>query len=167
MSVLDWSVIGKTRRNHGMEHATVHVLSARRPGINIVGRSTPYCFYIYGDLTAEEIDSAAHEALNRMKAGESHLAVHPGCGTNLVTYGTMAGLAAFAATAFPRRQKNRIESLPAAMLGATLALLFAQPLGPMIQEHVTTSADMENMQILGVTRLNSMGVPAHRVDLRS
>ncbi len=166
MSILDLPMIGQTRRNHGLEHATVHVLSSRYPAINIVGRSTPNGFYIYGNLTADQIQSAANEALQRLRGGESHLAVHPGCGTNLVTYGTMAGAAAFAAINLGRR-RSRVESLSTAMAAATLALLFAQPVGPLVQEYVTTSADMTNMEILGVTRTNSTGLPVHRVDTRS
>ncbi len=166
MGILDLPLIAQTRRNHGLEHATVHVLSSYQPAASIVGRSTPNCFYIYGNLSAAQIESAAHEALRRLRAGETQLAVHPGCGTNLVTYGTMAGAAAFAAASLGRR-RSRVEALSSAMAAATLALLFAQPLGPLMQEHVTTSADMRTMEILGVYRTNSAGVPVHRVDTRS
>jgi hypothetical protein len=166
MSILDWPLVARTRRNHGLEHATVHILSAHRPGIGIVGRSTPNCFYIYGDLTAPQIESAVNEALARLRAGESHLTIHPGCGTNLVTSGMMAGMAAFAATSFGRR-RSRWESLPTAITAAILALLFSQPVGPLLQERVTTSADMSTMQILGIWRVNTSGVPVHRVDTRS
>jgi hypothetical protein len=166
MNILDWPLIARTRRNHGLEHATVHVLGTRRPGINIVGRSTPNCFYIYGHLTAGEIESAANEALARLRAGESHLTIHPGCGTNFVVSGAMAGAAAFAATSFGRR-RSRWESLPTAITAAILALIFSQPFGPLLQERITTSADMSTMQILAVWRVNSTGLPIHRVDTRS
>jgi len=166
MSILDWPWIARTRRNHGLEHATVHVLGERHPGIGIVGRSTPHCFYIYGDLTAEQVESAANEAIARLRAGETHLVVHPGCGTNLVASGTMAGAAVFAATSFGKR-RSRWESLPTAITAATLALLVAQPIGPLLQEYITTSADMSALQILGVYRVNTSGVPVHRVDTRS
>jgi len=168
MSILDWPLIARTRRNHGLEHATVHVLSTRYPGLSLMGRSVPNCIYIYGDLTAEQIQSAAAEALTRLRAGESHLVIHPGCGTNLVTSGTLAGAAAFTAiNVGQRRSRTRWETLPTAILATTLALLIAQPLGPFLQEHVTTSADMSTMEILGVWRTNTGGVPVHRIDTRS
>ena len=63
MSILDWPLVARTRRNHGLEHATVHVLGERHPGLGIIGRSTPNCFYIYGDLTAEPVQTAVAEAL--------------------------------------------------------------------------------------------------------
>ena len=166
MSILDWPLVARTRRNHGLEHATVHILSERYPGIGIVGRSTPNCFYIYGDLTAAQIESAVNEALTRLRAGESRLTIHPGCGTNLVTSGMMAGMAAFAATSFGKR-RSRWESLPTAITAAVLALLFSQPIGPLLQERITTSADMRTLRILGIWRINTSGVPVHRVDTRS
>jgi len=168
MSILDWPLIARTRRNHGLEHATVHVLSTQHPGLSIMGRSMPNCIYIYGDLTAEQIQSAAAEALTRLRAGESHLVIHPGCGTNLVTSGTLAGAAAFTAiNVGQRRSRTRWETLPTAILATTLALLIAQPLGPFLQERITTSADMSTMEILGVWRTNTGGVPVHRIDTRS
>jgi len=166
MSILDWPFLARTRRNHGLEHATVYVLGARYPGLSFVGRSTPNCFYIYGELSAEQVESAAHEALARLRAGETHLTIHPGCGTNYVVSGTLAGAAAFAATTVGRR-RNRWESLPTAIAAAILALLLAQPIGPLLQERVTTSADMSTMQILGAWRVNTSGLPVLRVDTRS
>ena len=166
MSILNWPLVARTRRNHGLEHATVHILSQRHPGVGLMGRSTPNCFYIYGDLTADQIQSAAAEALARLRAGESHLTIHPGCGTNLVVSGTLAGAAAFSAVNVGRK-RSRWENLPTAMMAATIALLLAQPLGPLLQERVTTSADMATMEILGVWRVNNSGLPVHRVDTRS
>jgi len=168
MTILDWPVIARTRRNHGLEHATVHVLNERHPTLGMVGRSTPHCIYIYGDLTAEQIESAAREALKRLCAGESRLVIHPGCGTNYVVSGTMAGLAAFAAMGLGgKRNRSRWEMLPNAITAATLALILTQPLGPLLQERITTSADMSTMEIVGVWRTNTGSVPVHRIDTRS
>ncbi len=166
MSILDLPLIASTRRNHGLEHATVHILSERHPGVGIAGRSTPGGFYIYGHLTVEQIESAVDEALARLRAGESRLTIHPGCGTNLVASGMMAGIAAFAATSLGKR-RSQWELLPTAITAATLALLVSQPVGPLLQERVTTSAEMGTMQILGVWRTNTSGLPVHRVDTRS
>ncbi len=166
MSLLDWPLIARTRRNHGLEHATVHILSERYPGNSIIGRSTPNCFYIYGELTAAQIHSAATEALARLRAGQGHLTIHPSCGTNFVASGALAGTAVFVAMSVGRR-RSRWELLPRAMTAATLALILAQPVGPLLQARVTTSADMSTMEILGVWRTNTVGLPVHRVDTRS
>ena len=38
--VLDLPLIRRTRRNHGLEHATIHMLSNRIKTLQIAGRST-------------------------------------------------------------------------------------------------------------------------------
>jgi hypothetical protein len=166
MSVLDWPLVARTRRNHGLEHATVHILNERYPSLSIIGRSTPNCFYIYGELTAAQIHSAASEALARLRGGESNLTIHPSCGTNFVASGTLAGAAAFVAMSVGRR-RSRWELLPTAIVAATLALILAQPVGPLLQARITTSADMSTLDIVGVWRTNIGGLPVHRVDTRS
>jgi hypothetical protein len=166
MSILDWPLVARTRRNHGLEHATVHVLNGRYPGVGIVGRSTPNCFYIYGDLTAEQVYAAATEALARLRAGQTQLVIHPGCGTNFAASGALAGAAVFTTMNLGRRRKTW-EDLPTAMAVATLALLLAQPLGPLLQERVTTSADMSAMEILGVRAVNTFGPSVYCVDTQS
>ncbi|MBK9096141.1 MAG: hypothetical protein IPM84_25965 [Anaerolineae bacterium] len=85
---------------------------------------------------------AAKEALRRLQAGDAHMAVHPNCGTNFVTSGMLAGLAAWAVTVLStqgERKRSAWEALPTAFTAATLALFVAQPLGHTLQEFVTTS----------------------------
>jgi len=164
MNLLELPLVRRTRRNHGLEHATIHVLSARRPGLPIAGRSTPYGFYMVGALSVDDIRSAAEEALRRMRGGEQHLAVHPGCGTNYLTAGAFAGLAAFAALSVGSR--SRWERLPNAIMAATLALIFSAPVGPKLQSRVTTSADMGDLEIVTVRRLPGRA-PLHYVETRS
>ncbi len=152
MSLLDYSLIRNTRRNHGLEHATIHILTARNPGRPLAGRSTPFGFYLYGDVTDEEVQSAAYEALKRLGNGEHHLAIHPGCGTNYLTSGAAASLGALAVLSLGDR-KARWSRLPDVLIAATLALIVSQPLGPKLQEHITTSGDVGDMNIASVRRL--------------
>ncbi len=163
MNLLDYPLILSTRRNHGLEHATIHVLSAQKPGRPLAGRSTPYGFYLYGDLSDEEVRAAANDALQRLKHGESRLAVHPGCGTNYLTSGAAASLGALAVLSFGDR-KAHWSRLPDVLVAATLALIMAQPIGPKLQEHITTCADMGDLEIVAVRRL---GEKAHYVETRS
>jgi hypothetical protein len=164
MSVLDFPLVRRTRRNHGLEHATIHMLSARYHGRPLAGRSTPSGFYIYGEVSADDIASAAEEALRRMRNGEQHLAVHPGCGTNYLTAGVFAGLAAFAALS--GQSRNRWERLPNAMMAATLALIASAPVGPLLQARVTTLGEMGDLEILSVRKLPGRML-AHFVETRS
>lgn len=163
MSLLDLTPVRRTRRNHGLEHATIHVLSARHPGLPMAGRSTPYGFYLYGNVATEDLASAAEEALRRMRNGEPHLAVHPGCGTNYLTSGVFAGIGAFAALGLGGR--SRWERLPNAIVATTLALIVSAPVGPMLQARVTTTGDMADLEIVSVRKLP--GRVTHYVATRS
>src|SRR5512146_3538660 len=89
--------ISRVRRNHGLEHATLHILSERHPGLPMAGHSDFGGFWIVGNLEVDDLQSAVDEALERMNNGEEELAIHPNCGTNFATAGVMAGGAAFLA----------------------------------------------------------------------
>jgi hypothetical protein len=90
------STINRIRRNHGLEHATIHILSEGHKRFSAQGNSDHRGFHlnIYGDVTEEEVAAAVAEAHRRLRAGERHLAVHPNCGTVLVTTALLATLAA-------------------------------------------------------------------------
>ncbi len=165
MSILDLPFIARTRRHHALEHATIHILNQRFPMLRLAGWSTHRGFYISGSISASEVQTAATEALLRLRQGESYLAVHPLCGTNLVTAGTLVGLVAFL-TMLPGDQRSRRQRLPTVLLLSTLAMVIAQPLGLLVQEHVTTET---NLAQTWVARIDShpMGqVWVHSIQLR-
>jgi hypothetical protein len=159
------SAIHKIRRNHALEHATIHLLSRRNPQTRIIGRSDRRGFYLYAELPTDEIYSAAQEALERLRAGEHRLAIHPNCGTNLVTAALLAGLASFSSLSGTSKEdwRGRIERLPLAIFMTTLALIIAQPLGRSAQKHLTTDSDPGRLEIIGIRRVSSIGGTTHRV----
>jgi hypothetical protein len=102
-----------------------------------------------------------------MRGGESGLAVHPHCGTNLVTTGFLAGaLGWLAMLNGGRTYRERMERLPLVVSLVTLGMMVAQPLGPKVQEHVTTSADMSGMEVMRIERSKRGDVHLHRVVTR-
>lgn len=148
--------ISRVRRNHGLEHATLHVLSKRHPGLSMAGHSDFAGFWLVGNLELEEVQSAVDEALQRLNAGENQLAVHPNCGTNFATAGVMAGGAAFLAmSGAGKRFQDKLERLPLAMTLATLALVLAQPLGLTVQQQITTSGRPEGLHVTRITQQNN------------
>ncbi len=163
MSLLESPIILQTRRNHGLEHATIHVLAGAKPGRSLAGRSTAYGFYLYGDVTDEELLAAAQNALSRIRNGERHLVVHPGCGTNYLTYGAAASIGALATLSLGDR-RARWSRLPDVIVAATLAMIVAQPIGPQLQKRITTCADMGDLQIVNVRKL---GLNMHYVETHS
>lgn len=164
MNLLEQPAISRVRRNHGLEHATIHILSKRFSKRPIAGHSDTGGFWLLGEFETEAVADAVTEALDRMRSGEHGLAVHPNCGTNFVTYGLAAGFASFLALfGVGSRFRDKLERLPLMALFATVALIYAQPLGFRIQERITTSGEPGNMRIVEVLKNNRGRMTAHRV----
>ena len=147
-----------------MEHATIHLLNRRFSTAHLAGFSTPYGFYILGHIPTDDIRIAATQALDRLKRGERQLAIHPRCGTNVVTAGTLVGLVLFVAT-LPGDKRSRRERLPLVLLLSTLTLMLVQPLGALVQESVTVNADQEKTTIAGIDRRLAGQTPLHLIRL--
>ena len=157
--LLNLPLILETRRNHALEHATLHIL-ARTHKSSMAGHSNPTGFFLLGDLQLEDIATAATEALTRLKAGESGLAVHEGCGTNMATTALLAGTFAWAPLQGARSTRWRLLLMPLALAFAVFGYLVSRPLGPWLQKYITTEADMGGMQITDI-RFIRKGV--HRI----
>ena len=151
-SLVEYPLVRRIRRNHGLEHATLNILATRFPKTPMAGYSTPKGFWIVGEVPTQSIVDAVQEAHRRLSAGEHNLAIHPNCGTNFIVAGAAAGLAgAFAMFSARNRWRDRLERLPLAMSLATLALIFAQPLGKLVQERVTTTGVLGELQVTEIT----------------
>jgi len=161
-----FDLITQIRRNHGLEHATVHVLSQRHTHLAVVGRSDWNGFTLYGPLDVTEVNQAAHEALQRLRQGEADLAVHPRCGTVLATTGLLTGLAAFLAISLDGNSRSRFRwaTIPTTVLAATFAAIFAQPLGLMLQERYTVSGNPGNLEIKNVSQQAMGNLTVHRIE---
>ena len=162
MNVLDdIPVVSTVRRNHGVEHATIHVLSGRVQNLAVVGHATLEGFNLYGEVETNQVESAVNDALTRLRAGESRLVIHPNCGTNFATAGMLAGLAAWVASF----GKGTVGKLPRVIMASTIALIFALPLGLSVQQYVTTSPIVGDARLLGIERGKRGNVTMHRVKL--
>jgi hypothetical protein len=134
----------------------------------MVGRSDSKGFYLYGNVPTEALDSAVHHALDRLRQGEHQLALHPNCGTNLLTSGLFAGAVAFFSLMGPgqNRLRDRLSRLPLAIFGTTMALIVAQPVGMAAQRYVTTQGDPGGLEIVGIRRMRGGANALHRVITR-
>jgi hypothetical protein len=167
MSFLDFPPLSRIRRNHGLEHATIHMLSRKSPRTPMAGHSDMGGFWLLGELDTELVKQCAVEALHRMKNGEHKLAIHPNCGTNFVTAGMAGGLAGAVAMFGARRWNDKVARLPLAVSMATLALIFTQPFGFLLQEYVTTSGRPGTLEIVEVIPTRRGRFTAHRVETRN
>lgn len=166
-SPLDIKPISRIRRNHGLEHATIHILGKKHPNVNFGGMSSPTGFTIIGDVSTEDVAEAAIAALKRLRAGNSDLALHPNCGTNFAVSGAFAGLGAWLGTLGSGKNfKRKLERLPLSLFLATIALVLSRRVGPMIQKNITTSGDPENLELERVETVIRAGLRMHRVITR-
>lgn len=164
LPILDtlWKKVERTRRNHGLEHATVTVLlEGSGYSRSLAGRSNSHGFDIVGPVSQQELEQAVAEGLRRLRAGEGSLAVSPFCGTTIAVTGMLAGI--FALTAAGKND-HRARSLPNAMVGGMLAVLVGQPLGRMVQRYATTSPDVDGIRIVSITRRGWGPFKGYRVE---
>jgi hypothetical protein len=147
----DWA--DAVRRNHGLEHATVSILFTRRGPSRIAGRASADGFFIVGgDIDEQLLDSCAREALSRMQRGERSLAVSPFCGTNIAVSGALT--AAFTMFALARTGDRGIRDRFAnASTAAMFGVILAQPVGRLVQKHLTTRGDVQYVEIIGTRTL--------------
>jgi len=164
-SLLDHPTFLRIRRNHALEHATIHILGALPARAVLVGRSDARGFFLLGNVATEAVEAAVLQAQARLQAGEDRLAIHPNCGTNLITGAALAGSASFLVAAMGRRRRwtDWLDQWPLALLAASLGLILAQPLGTVLQRRITTEARLGSLRVTSVHRLRRRSPTLHRI----
>ncbi|MCB0020038.1 MAG: hypothetical protein KDE09_19745 [Anaerolineales bacterium] len=157
-------IISRIRRNHGLEHATIHVLSQKFKNFSAQGHSNHTGFFlnIYGEVPESAVQDAVVEAHQRMKGGEHQLAVHPNCGTVLMTTGLMAAVAAQLVFGVEQMRQRRsalnplvfFDALPSAVLAVVVTLIVSRPIGMAIQEKFTTEGDLGALRVVQVKQIS-------------
>lgn len=148
----------RTRQHHAIEHATIHVLSARFPQQRFSGVSDPVGFTLLADVDELSVRTSVGDALLRLQAGERDLAIHPNCGTNLAVNALLATLAALLAG----RRRKRLDRFATAMMLVLAALTIARPLGFRVQAY-TTLADVSDRWVAEILPLTVAGRRIYRV----
>ena len=171
--VLSMPIVRRIRRNHGLEHATIHLLSKKIRNLKMAGRADTQGFLLYGDAETELIRTCVTEALHRMQNGDHMLAVHPNCGTGLVTTGLMTSMAAIIGLRGARETfEDSFNRLPLVMLLTIGAPIVSQPIGLSLQQHITTLGDPGDLELVDVTKhevktpFSSEPMTVHRVRTR-
>ena len=164
--ILDLPLILETRRNHALEHATIHILAAKYPNSHLAGHSNPTGFFVLGNVTTEDLANSVQEAWTRLHAGESELAIHAGCGTNMATTALLAGSLAWFPLSGSKSLRRRLWMLPFAVAFGVLGYFLSQPLGPFLQANVTTEADLGTLHVDEIALVRKRGVAVHRVITR-
>ena len=141
------------RRNHALEHATIVVMMEREPGRKLNGFSTDEGFFVQGVRSLEEVESAAREAIRRLRAGEKRLAIHRNCGTTIVAANLLTAIFFLASLGVGLYMGWPLYLL---ILGAiVLAFALRVPLSLLLQRFVTTDADLTNAEVGWVEPANA------------
>lgn len=148
--LLDLPLVLETRRNHALEHATIHILGRQFPGLRMAGHSNPTGFFLLGDLKTQDVWVAVTEAHTRLNSGDNGLAVHPGCGTNLATTALLSATFAWMPLRAAKSTLWRLLLIPFALTFAVVGFGLSRPLGPWLQKYVTTEANLGNLQIVDI-----------------
>ncbi len=149
------------RRNHALEHATIVVMMEREPGRRLNGFSTDDGFFVQGVRSIAEVESAAREAIRRLRNGEKSLAIHRNCGTTIVAANLLAAIFFLVSLGLGLFYLDVNWQLYLMILGSVvLAFALRIPLSLLLQRFVTTDADLKNAEVGWVE-------PAQPGDLKS
>jgi len=163
-NVLDWGPVSMVRRNHGLEHATLNLLAAEFPSRSFAGHSDSKGFWIIGEVSTDKLLETVQQALQRMKTGESNLALHANCGTNYVTAGVVAGSIAWLGTLGNANSfSKKLNRWPLLVMIVTGSLIAAQPLGLKVQARVFSSGDPGSLVVKQISRYERKGPALHRI----
>jgi hypothetical protein len=150
MKLLDLRPYLATRRNHALEHATLHVLARKYDDKKLAGHSNLTGFFLFGDIALDDLRNATNEAITRLRAGERELAIHPDCGTNLATSMVLPATLGLFPFQGARSIRGRLLLLPVALLFGVFGFFLSKPLGPWLQRNITTEADLGNMKVMEI-----------------
>lgn len=157
-------VISHIRKNHAMEHATIHILTKSHPNISFAGYSLIRGFWIMGNIELQEVQKAAELAYARLKNGAQHLAVHPNCGTNLAVTGLCTAAASSLALMGEPDDDSGFSRFSALLSAGLVGALISRPLGPKVQKYITTDADMRGLSIVGINSRSLRGQPVYFIE---
>jgi len=152
------AAIRRTRQHHAIEHATIHLLTARFPGQRFGGLSDTLGFTLFADVDEVDLLRAVDDAILRLQSGQTALAIHPNCGTNLAT----TALLTTGAALIGNGRSGRLDRLATSLLLVLLALLMAKPLGNRLQGY-TTLADVNDRLLMDIHLLPIGGQRLYRI----
>lgn len=157
-------VLSHIRKNHAMEHAAIHILTKSKPGVTFAGYSFIRGFWIYGNAELQDIQKAAEMAHARLKNGEKKLAIHPNCGTNIAVTAFCTAAASLAALSVESDEDGDFSRFSALLTAGLVGALAGRPLGPKMQQHVTTDADVSDLSIVSINCTSLHGTPVFFVE---
>ena len=138
------------RRNHALEQATVAMLMERKHRrLRVAGLSDPLGFSLVSPASEAEVRHAVAQALARLQAGESRLALSELCGTSILA---TALLTAASVSLAGSRRGGGFRRLFSATL---VAAVVAPSAGLWAQRTFTVEPDVGDLWVRGVRAVAS------------
>ena len=157
--------IRRVRRNHALEHATVTLMLEEGVRGPLGGYSTPWGFFVVGDLSTQQLGRIVGDALSSLNMGRSEMAISPYCGTNMAVAALFSGI--LTRLALGRNKKGRWKRLPIALGAVIVGALLSKPVGNAIQRRFTTLSDMDGLEVVSIrTAWPGQRPRLHRVTTR-
>lgn len=157
-------VLSHIRKNHAMEHATIHVLRDLMPHGSFAGYSLIRGYWIFGRAELQVIQKAAEMALARLNNGEKKLAVHPNCGTNLAVTGLCTAGAGMLMSLMESEDDSSFSRFSTLTTAGMIGAIAGRSLGPRAQEKLTTDANVRNLSIVSINCSSLRGMPTFFVE---
>jgi hypothetical protein len=162
--LLTYEPVLHLRCNHALEHATLQILSLSHPTLRLAGYSDIWGFWVVGKVSSDALAAAVEEGQLRLRSGEAGLAIHAYCGTNFLASGILAGSAAWLGMlGVGRGISKKLDRLPLVIMLVTLALILGRNIGPTLQARVTTSSQVEKLEVVRLVKSMRKGMPVHRI----
>lgn len=158
------NVLAHIRKNHALEHATVHLLTEALPNVSFGGWSFIKGFWILGQAELQDVQKAAEMAYARLNNGEKKLAIHPNCGTNVAVIGLCTAAAAMLTTLGSDEDESGMTKFSAFTTAGMIGALAGKPLGPKVQEKITTDPDVSSLSIVSISCSSLHGTPAFFIE---
>ncbi|MGI6367981.1 MAG: DUF6391 domain-containing protein [Anaerolineae bacterium] len=155
------SILARIRKNHALEHATLHMLEQGPLPGPVAAHSDWNGITFYGRVDRDVLCRALTRALSALQAGESHLALHSRCGSTIavpVLSGLIIGL-----LLHHMSHTTRKESASALTLAGVLSpLLCAEPLALGAQKQLLTDPHVGSAELLTLRTLSFGRITLHR-----
>lgn len=164
IKVAPMDMIAHIRKNHAMEHATIHLLTEALPHVSFAGYSFVRGYWILGKAELQDVQKAAEMAHARLKNGESKLAVHPNCGTNIAMIGLCTAAAAMLTSVGNDEDESPMSRFTAFTTAGMIGALAGKPLGPKVQKKITTDSDVKNLSIVSINCSSLRGTPVFFIE---
>ncbi len=151
----------RLRCNHALEHATINVIEEYYGPQRLAGLARDDGFLIRGASDPGLVEKFARVGLERLKRGESHLAIHDRCGTSIASANLLSAVV-FLLLLFQTGYFTFLNVLLAMMI----ANLTGPVIGRLVQQMFTTSVQVKNIEVVDVEyeyqSMEFFGVPYMR-----